>query len=50
MLPMTALSIGVHVSVACSTNTTAQRREGFDRDFGYYGFGARFRQRLLICS
>lgn len=30
-------SIGIRVSVECSTTTTALRREGFDRVFGHYG-------------
>ena len=33
---MEAMSVGVHVSVECSTTTTAQQRECFDRVLGHY--------------
>jgi hypothetical protein len=38
-------SIGIRVSVECSTTTTAQQREDFDRVFGHYGMcGVCFRR------
>ena len=40
-------SIGIRVSVECSTTTTAQQREGFDRVFGHYGLKRRTRGKSL---